>query len=167
MLQPLLEGAHFDVFCLVRIAAGGTPEWVYQAEQGVSPVSAGTAKPGKWLTWLARNFAKAFTPVLVRNLAELTPAVRAAWNSLGSGRLRSLLLVPALAAQGARYVGVFGSTHEDGVWSALTMPDQAAGTAVAELKRFVSTPRATQAMLRGSGVNVGHFKPSVHVTLWN
>jgi LysR family transcriptional regulator, low CO2-responsive transcriptional regulator len=55
----------------------------------------------------------------------------------------------------------------DGVWSALTMPDQAAGTAVAELKRFVSTPRATQAMLRGSGVNVGHFKPSVHVTLWS
>jgi hypothetical protein len=37
---------------------------------------------------------------------------------------------------------------------------------VAELARFVSTPRATQAMLRGSGVNVGHFKPSVYVTLW-
>jgi len=40
-------------------------------------------------------------------------------------------------------------------------------SAVAELNRFVSSPRATQAMLRGSGVNVRHFKPSVHVTLWS
>ena len=39
--------------------------------------------------------------------------------------------------------------------------------AAAELTRFVTTPRATQAMLRGSGVNVGRFKPSVHVTLWS
>jgi hypothetical protein len=37
----------------------------------------------------------------------------------------------------------------------------------AELTRFVTTPRAIQAMLRGSGVNVGHFKPSIHITLWS
>jgi hypothetical protein len=40
-------------------------------------------------------------------------------------------------------------------------------SATAELVRFVTTPRATQAMLRGSGVNVGHFRPSVYVTLWS
>ena len=40
-------------------------------------------------------------------------------------------------------------------------------TAAAELTRFITTPRATQAMLRGSGVNVGHFRPSIHVTLWS
>ena len=55
----------------------------------------------------------------------------------------------------------------DGVWSALTLPEPVAGSAVDELTRFVGTPRATQAMLRGSGVNVGHFRPSVHVTLWS
>jgi hypothetical protein len=35
------------------------------------------------------------------------------------------------------------------------------------LLRFITTPRATQAMLRGAGVSIGHFRPSVHVTLWN
>jgi LysR family transcriptional regulator, low CO2-responsive transcriptional regulator len=55
----------------------------------------------------------------------------------------------------------------DGVWSALTLPEHGSESAVAELTRFVTTPRATQAMLRGSGVNVSHFKPSVHVTLWS
>lgn len=55
----------------------------------------------------------------------------------------------------------------DAVWSALTLPDSSPASAVAELTRFVITPRATQAMLRGSGVNVSHFKPSVHVTLWS
>ena len=55
----------------------------------------------------------------------------------------------------------------DGVWSALTLPEHGSSSAVAELTRFVTTPRATQAMLRGSGVNVSRFKPSVHVTLWS
>lgn len=55
----------------------------------------------------------------------------------------------------------------EGVWSALTLPERSSASAVTELTRFVITPRATQAMLRGSGVNVSHFKPSVHVTLWS
>jgi hypothetical protein len=54
----------------------------------------------------------------------------------------------------------------DGVWGAVTTPELAPSTAMAELTRVVSTPRATQATLRGSGVNVGHFRPYVHVTLW-
>jgi LysR family transcriptional regulator, low CO2-responsive transcriptional regulator len=55
----------------------------------------------------------------------------------------------------------------EGVWNALTLPEQSSLSATAELMRFVTTPRATQAMLRGSGVNVGHFRPSVYVTLWS
>jgi DNA-binding transcriptional LysR family regulator len=55
----------------------------------------------------------------------------------------------------------------DGVWNTLTLPEHSSSSAVAELVRFVTTPRATQAMLRGSGVNVSRFKPSVHVTLWS
>ena len=35
------------------------------------------------------------------------------------------------------------------------------------MARFVTTPRATQAMLRGRGVTHGRFKPAVHVTLWS
>jgi DNA-binding transcriptional LysR family regulator len=54
-----------------------------------------------------------------------------------------------------------------GAWSIFTLHGQQAPPAAAELARFVTTPRATQAMLRGSGVTVGRFKPSIHVTLWS
>ena len=40
-------------------------------------------------------------------------------------------------------------------------------SAAAELVRFVGTPRATQAMLRGEAAGVGRFRPAVHVTLWS
>ncbi len=54
-----------------------------------------------------------------------------------------------------------------GAWSILTLAANQAPSAAAELTRFVTTPRATQAMLRGSGVTVGRFRPSIHVTLWS
>jgi len=54
----------------------------------------------------------------------------------------------------------------EGVWSTTTLPDHSVVPAASELTRFVSTPRAIQAMLAGTGVNVGHFRPSIHVTLW-
>ena len=33
--------------------------------------------------------------------------------------------------------------------------------------RFITTPRATQAMVKGAGVDLGRFKPTIHVTLWS
>lgn len=36
-----------------------------------------------------------------------------------------------------------------------------------EFVRFAATARATQAMLRGTGVSVSHFRPSVRITLWS
>ncbi|GIF26168.1 DNA-binding transcriptional LysR family regulator [Actinoplanes tereljensis] len=55
----------------------------------------------------------------------------------------------------------------ESVWHSLTLADQGAPSAAAELARFAASPRAIQAMMRGSGVNVSHFRPSVHVTLWS
>jgi DNA-binding transcriptional LysR family regulator len=52
-------------------------------------------------------------------------------------------------------------------WHAVMLAERGTPTAAAELVRFASTPRALQAMIRGRGVNVGHFKPSIHVTLWS
>jgi DNA-binding transcriptional LysR family regulator len=52
-------------------------------------------------------------------------------------------------------------------WSIFALAEQGIPTAAAELSRFVTTPRATQAMLRGGGVTLGRFRPSIHVTLWN
>ena len=76
-------------------------------------------------------------------------AVRATWPR---GRLVDLD-GPGLRAQGR--------------WSAMALPAHDQTPAAAELLRFITTPRATQAMVRGAGVDLGRFKPAVHVTLWS
>jgi len=55
----------------------------------------------------------------------------------------------------------------DGTWTALSLPPHSRAGAASELLRFITSPRATQAMLHGSGADVRRFKPSVHVTLWS
>ena len=86
----------------------------------------------------------------------------------GSGVSLAPSFVVAQDVAEGRLVKLAGpGLQAEGTWNALTLPEHSPTSAVAELARFVSTPRATQAMLRGSGVNVGHFKPSVHVTLWS
>lgn len=55
----------------------------------------------------------------------------------------------------------------DAVWHTLMLGERGTPSAAAELTRFASTPRAIQAMMRGTGVHVGHFRPSIHVTLWS
>jgi LysR family transcriptional regulator, low CO2-responsive transcriptional regulator len=54
-----------------------------------------------------------------------------------------------------------------GAWTTVTLPSHSVLPAAAELTRFISTPRAITAMLRGAGAHVGHFRPSVHITLWS
>ena len=54
-----------------------------------------------------------------------------------------------------------------GRWAATALPVHSQLPATAELLRFITTPRATQAMVHGAGVTRGRFKPSVHVTLWS
>jgi DNA-binding transcriptional LysR family regulator len=54
-----------------------------------------------------------------------------------------------------------------GEWCAMTLPPEARQPAVSELIRFITTPRCTQAMLKGTGVGVTRFRPKVHVTLWS
>ncbi len=54
-----------------------------------------------------------------------------------------------------------------GEWYASTLTPTARQPAVSELLRFITTPRCTQAMIRGTGVGVTRFRPKVHVTLWS
>lgn len=54
-----------------------------------------------------------------------------------------------------------------GEWCATTLSPAARQPAAAELVRFITTPRCTQAMLRGTGVGVTRFRPKIHVTLWS
>jgi DNA-binding transcriptional LysR family regulator len=54
-----------------------------------------------------------------------------------------------------------------GEWCASTLPSAARQPAVSELLGFITTPRCTQAMIRGTGVGMTRFRPKVHVTLWS
>jgi DNA-binding transcriptional LysR family regulator len=89
--------------------------------------------------------------------AQRTDSVALALRFAVAGDLAARRLVtlegPGLRAQGG--------------WAALTLPREHQTPAAAELLRFVTTPRATQAMVRGAGVHLGRFKPAVHVTLWS
>jgi DNA-binding transcriptional LysR family regulator len=55
----------------------------------------------------------------------------------------------------------------DGVWATFALRHEVGNPLTSEIIRFVSTPRAIQAMLTGSGANIARFKPRVHVTLWS
>ncbi|MGV1088481.1 MAG: LysR family transcriptional regulator [Mycobacterium sp.] len=54
-----------------------------------------------------------------------------------------------------------------GEWYASALPAPACQPVVIELMNFITTPRCTQAMVRGTGVGVARFRPKVHVTLWS
>lgn len=92
--------------------------------------------------------------------------------ALVEARQQGIALVPAQhvvddLADGRLVRVDAGGTQADGVWSMFTLSPKQASPAALELRRFVSTPRAIQAMLTGSGANISHFRPSVHVTLWS
>ena len=115
-------------------------------------------------------------PELLRTLRvpedrqRIFPSDAAALEQARRGAGVSLVLsfaVPRETADGRLVRVVTPGVHAAGVWSAITLPDQVPGSAVSELTRFVATPRALQAMIRGAGVTVGHFRPSVHITLWS
>jgi DNA-binding transcriptional LysR family regulator len=80
-------------------------------------------------------------------------AVRFAVGADVTARRLSILDGPGLRAQGS--------------WSAMALPGQSQIPVAAELMRFITTPRATQAMVKGAGVDLGRFKPTIHVTLWS
>jgi len=87
-------------------------------------------------------------------------------------RHRGVALAVSFAAaddlRSGRLVEIHGpGTAARGRWIAYAPPRHSRTPVAAELMRFITTPRATQAMLRGSGVNLGHFRPSIHVTLWS
>jgi LysR family transcriptional regulator, low CO2-responsive transcriptional regulator len=54
----------------------------------------------------------------------------------------------------------------DATWNATTLAPDRVTPAAAELVRFITTPRATQAMLSRSGTGIHRFRPAVHITLW-
>jgi DNA-binding transcriptional LysR family regulator len=128
-------------------------------------------------TWLLGPSAAASVgavPALLRRLAvpedrqqifqSHAAAIEEAKRNKGVAPVLSLAVAQDLTR--GQLIRVTGTdVHVDGVWHTMRLATSA--PAAAELTRFASTPRAIQAMVRGTGVNVSRFKPSIHVTLWS
>ena len=86
----------------------------------------------------------------------------------GHGLALSLSFALASDVDEGRLVRVPGPlTQGQEQWTLGILGDERATPAAEEMSRFVTTPRAIQAMLRGRPVTHGRFRPAVHVTLWS
>jgi DNA-binding transcriptional LysR family regulator len=145
------------------------------------PLAGVTAGPGKlreqrWLLGPSGATASGAVPAVLRRLGvpeerqQIFQSHAAALEEAkrGKGVAAGLSFTVAQDVAHGHLVQVAGpQVTFDAVWHSLTLAGQATPSAAAELSRFASTPRAIQAMMRGAGVHVGHFRPSVHVTLWS
>lgn len=143
------------------------------AGRGASPAQ---VRDQRWLLGPSAAGDQGAVPGLLRRLGipetqqSIFQSDAAALEETRRGEGLSLALRFAVAADLAagRLALVEGSAlRAAGTWAALTLPGHSQPPAAAELWRFITSPRATQAMIRGSGVRVGRFRPSVHVTLWS
>lgn len=164
-----LDAREFLNFRLIVIAGpdhplAGIPVVPKQLSQQtwlLGPSAVGSGSVGAMLEHL--RVAESRQRIFQSDAAAIEETKRTGGISLSPG----FVVTDDLAAR--RLVQLTGPRMEEhGSWSAMTLgrQDDPASPA-AELLRFITTPRATQAMLRGSGVNIGRFQPSVYVTLWS
>ena len=84
-----------------------------------------------------------------------------------SGIAPAVVFAASVDLASGRLVRLTGpGTRHRGTWVAVAL-DEDRGSTTAELIRFLHTPRATRAMLRGEGVPIKRFRPAVYVTLWS
>lgn len=84
----------------------------------------------------------------------------------GDGLALALGYAVADDVRAGRLVRIAGpGSAAETTWEAMALTGRS-GEPAAELMRFIVTPRAIQAMIAGTGANVRHFRPSVHITLW-
>ena len=145
------------------------------------PLAGGTASPHRlreqmWLLGPSAAADLGAVPALLRRMAvpeeqqQIFQSHAAAIEETKRNKGVAPVLSYAVAQDLARgsLIRLTGAqTHLDAVWHAVMLAGRATPQAAAELARFASTPRGIQAMVRGRGVSVGHFKPSIHVTLWS
>jgi DNA-binding transcriptional LysR family regulator len=138
-----------------------------------------TAAQARELTWLLGPSAAGedgVVPGMLRHLAVPESRQRIFQSDAAAleetKRTDGIALAVRFAAAAdlaaGRLTGVEGpGLRAQGRWAAIALPAHSQVPATAELLRFITTPRATQAMVHGAGVKRGRFKPSVHVTLWS
>jgi LysR family transcriptional regulator, low CO2-responsive transcriptional regulator len=167
-LDTSITSTHFLNYQAVAVASPDNPITRI-------PPSIGTLREQTWLLGPSAAYDTGVIPEMLRriNVPEArqrifqshTAAIEEAKHGRGLAPAVSFVVSQALSDGDLKRVAV-PSLQAQGAWSIMILTTHQAPPA-AELARFIITPRATQAMLRGSGVTVGRFKPSIHVTLWS
>jgi DNA-binding transcriptional LysR family regulator len=146
-----------------------------------SPLGSGTANPAalrehQWMLGPSAGSVDGEIGTMLRNLAIPESQQRIFQSDAAAleevQRVNGVTLTIGFAVakdlSSGRLVQIKGpGLQVPGEWSASTLPPAARQPAVSELVRFITTPRCTQAMIRGTGVEVTRFRPKVHVTLWS
>jgi DNA-binding transcriptional LysR family regulator len=103
--------------------------------------------------------------------ASIFPSATAAWNAVAAGDGLSIAPVHLVRDQlrhGALTVVDVPGTPVNGMHYAAALSGDRRSQAASALCRFVTTPAALESLLtRATGVPVGHYRPTVHVTLWS
>jgi DNA-binding transcriptional LysR family regulator len=160
----------FLKYRVVPVVAGDHPL------AGRTSVDIGELRQQTWLLGPSATGRIGLVPGLVRRIGvpeshqQIFQSQEAAVAQAKRGRGVALVVEFAAAADigSGDLVRLPGDTFEAvGSWGIRTLAGSAAPAPASELARFVVTPRAIQAMLRGSGVTVGRFRPAIHITLWS
>ncbi|MEQ6901919.1 LysR family transcriptional regulator [Nocardioides sp. YIM 152588] len=158
----------FLAYDLVLVAAPGHP-------LAAKPVTAQSLARATWLLGPAAIGDAGSVPALLRRVGvpeahqrifqSEAAALEELHHTAGVAPAVAFAVAQDLAA--GRLVRLAGQdTTERGIWVGAALEDDHGSTS-AELLRFLHTPRATRAMVRGSGVPARRFRPAVHVTLWS
>jgi DNA-binding transcriptional LysR family regulator len=101
--------------------------------------------------------------------AFATESAAASATAAGEGLMLAIAhtVIGALRRGSLVRVDVAG-TPVDAMWYASTLPADRRSAEADALRRFVTTPEATQALVaRPGGVPAGRFRPPVYVTIWS
>ncbi|MBX6748637.1 MAG: LysR family transcriptional regulator [Micromonosporaceae bacterium] len=168
-VDPAITSTDFLNVQVVGVAAPDHPM------TRVTPTTA-ELREQTWLLGPSAAYATGVVPELLRRIGvpeerqrifqSQAAATAEAKRGKGIALVVAFAVAPDLASGDLKRVPA-PSLQAQGTWSILTLSPPQAPPAAVELARFVTTPRATQAMLRGSGVTLGRFKPAIHVTLWS
>jgi DNA-binding transcriptional LysR family regulator len=162
-LRPFLK------YQLIAVAAPGSP-------LAAGPTTLALLREQQWMLGPSAGSADGEIALMLRHLAipeahqRIFQSDAAACEEVQrvGGVTLAIGFSVAKDLSAGRLVHVKGpGLQASGEWSAATLPPASRQPAVSELVRFITTPRCTQAMIRGSGVGVTRFKPKVHVTLWS
>jgi DNA-binding transcriptional LysR family regulator len=161
----------FLKYQIITVAAPASP-----LAASAGPIPAALLREQQWMLGPSAGSVDGEIAVMLRNLAIPESQQRIFQSDAAAleevqrrgGVTLTIGFAVAKDLSAGRLVHLKGpGLQTSGEWTAASLPQASRQPAVSELVRFITTPRCTQAMIRGTGVGVTRFRPKVHVTLWS